>query len=41
MAPADYDAQLEKLAIELAKISAQLRSPPNSGTFHRASTHGR
>ena len=26
IAPADYDAQLEKLAIELARISAQLRS---------------
>jgi hypothetical protein len=26
MAPADYDAQLEKLAVELAKISAQIRS---------------
>jgi hypothetical protein len=26
MAPADYDAELEKLAIELAKISAQIRS---------------
>ena len=26
MTPADYDAQLEKLAVELAKISAQLRS---------------
>jgi hypothetical protein len=25
MAPADYDAQLEKLAVELARISAQLR----------------
>ena len=26
LAPADYDAQLEKLAIELARISAQIRS---------------
>ena len=26
MTPADYDAQLEKLAVELAKISAQIRS---------------
>ena len=26
MAPADYDAQLEKLAVDLARISAQLRS---------------
>jgi hypothetical protein len=26
MAPADYDAELEKLAVELAKISAQIRS---------------
>jgi hypothetical protein len=30
MAPADYDAQLEKLAIDLARVSAQIRSatPP-------------
>jgi len=26
MAPADYDAQLEKLAVELARISAQIRT---------------
>jgi hypothetical protein len=26
MAPADYDAQLEKLAIDLARISAQIRN---------------
>jgi hypothetical protein len=26
MAPADYDAELEKLAVELARISAQIRS---------------
>ena len=26
MAPADYDAELEKLAIELARVSAQIRS---------------
>jgi hypothetical protein len=28
MAPADYDAQLEKLAIDLARVSAQIRSTP-------------
>ena len=26
MAPADYDAQLEKLAVDLARVSAQIRS---------------